>query len=295
MLGLFIATRAFFSELIACEIARISIVSANSYCWSQPTLELVNSDQLLARNDGTNVQYSMAYQLSFIVLIVQAFLFCLPYSIWRAIEAGIIKNYVTLLSSELARENNCALVASEIKAHTEKISKFVTGFFLYQVLNFAVALGQFFFVRNYMGGESVTSISEFLNVIATKPSERKDLMSMVKQFQLLDHYWILINYLFLQAFPKVVICDYHDYRNSSVQYQGQCILNLNAANEYVFVFVTIWIILALAWIGFGLLVNMILFLNRTLSVYMISQKTVMISLDAEVLKVLPSHVHGKTI
>jgi hypothetical protein len=81
------------------------------------------------------------------------------------------------------------------------------------------ALGQIFFVRTYMGGEFVTTINESLNVIATKPSKRSDLMSMVRQFELLDQYWILIYYLYSLAFPKIVTCDYQDYTNSTAQYR----------------------------------------------------------------------------
>jgi Innexin len=80
---------------------------------------------------------------------------------------------------------------------------------------------------------------------------------------------MLIYYL-LTGIPKIAICNYSDY-SAGKALSGQCIINANVANEFVFVLLTIWIVLTTAWTTARLLFNLVVYLWRGLTMYLESE------------------------
>ncbi|XP_031628467.1 innexin inx2-like [Contarinia nasturtii] len=228
-----VSSKQFFGEPIHCIVDEIPQKIIDSYCWFYSTYTLSNRMIGISGRDmlqpgvssdsaGFNdtVKYHSYYQWVCFTLLFQAFCSYLPYYIWKSFENGRIK----ALSEELkqpfledeAKTKRKAALIFYVKENLNNHSYYAYRFYLCELLNCAIAIGQIYLTNLFLGGAFLNYGIDVMRQDAAEPMTR--------------------------IFPKMTKCVFHKYGPSgSVQkFDGLCVLPVNVLNEKIYLFLWFW-------------------------------------------------------
>lgn len=227
-----VTSRQYLGDPIDCIVDVIPQKIMDTYCWFYSTYTLSNRLVGIAGRDmvqpgvashseyGDTVKYHSYYQWVCFVLFFQALASHIPRYIWKCFENGRIKvlseNLNRILTKKEVRDKQMVATVNYFNDNLNQQCFYAYRFFLCEVLNFAIAIGQIYITDVFLGGEF---LRYGLNVMQTYEI---DTMTRV--------------------FPKMTKCTFHKYGPSgSIQaFDGLCVLSVNILNEKIYLFLWFW-------------------------------------------------------
>lgn len=237
--SLFVTTKQYIGDPIACMIGDIPKDVINTYCWIYGTYIVTNKLQGKIGHDmiqpgisnqydgGKNEikNYTYFHWICF-VLMLQALLFYISYYIWKIWEGGRIKMLSTDLNIPITninyrRERKFAVI-DYLYENRHHHNIYLFRFIFCELLSLINIIAQIFFIDFFLDGEFRTYGFEVLKFTAMKPDNRFDPMARV--------------------FPKTSKCAFHKYGPSGniERLDGLCLLPLNMINEKIYIFLWFW-------------------------------------------------------
>lgn len=269
--ALFVGGNACVGDPIACwhpaHFTGAQVQYANSYCWIKNTYYIP-----MLKSIPVNAHKRKAFEITYyqyvpLILLLMAFMFKIPYVIWRyfsgysgielqkTVELTMRAHYVEegkrwdkineialdvdrWLESNRQYHWNC-LVRLKQKVLlmcfclNKREGTYLTG--LYIIVKFLYSInviGQFFLLDAFLGGFfsfwGMEAVYNLAHEQVTKESRR---------------------------FPRVTLCDFDIRQLQNIQaYTVQCTLPLNLFNEKIFLFLWFWFILVSIVTGFSVLI-----------------------------------------
>lgn len=179
--------------------------------------------------DKDKISYKAYYQWVPFVLFLQAMMFYLPHSIFKAWEGGkvraIIAGLNTLILDPNSRKDKERVLADYFVESLHSHNFWAMKMLFIEFLNLINVIGNIYFVDVFLGGEFSTYGTKVLNFLEADPEQRIDPMATV--------------------FPRVTKCSFYKYGPSgTVQtHDSICVLPINIINEKIYVFLWFWLII----------------------------------------------------
>lgn len=231
----------------------------NAYCWmySFTTPNLMNGKigtNLVAPGVGPYVEGEAYrkdfkyYQWVFFGLILQALFFHLPRDLWKMWDAKRLKTLSDVwhpkktddkekpdLKKNDDIKDQLLLCERDVKIRIDKLvdyfvrnlhhqNSYAIQFMICEALNFGNVVAQIYLVDYFLDGEFSTYGLEVLTFTEMQSEERYDPMNRI--------------------FPKITKCLFRKYgpSGSLENFDGMCVLPLNALNEKIYVVMWLWFV-----------------------------------------------------
>ncbi|XP_056644891.1 innexin inx2-like [Diorhabda carinulata] len=231
-----LTSKQYFGEPIDCDVEQRKEV-IDTYCWIHGTF-IINqnlNDPVLPglgiqRNDYPNDEPPTSrqtyYQWICLIFGVQAVLFYLPRYLWKACEAGRLKELIGEFGGAITSDKWNQMEKDKIVKHI------LDGTYVHNVYTF-----------RYCFCEVLNLVNVILNIcfmdwlITGQFSAYGIARATFKQVNPMD-----------KVFPKIAKCSYYRYGPSGDQqlFDALCILPLNVLNEKVFLILWYWLFILLA-------------------------------------------------
>lgn len=227
-----LSSYTYFGSPIRCIVQRDVASLMQNYCWYYGTHTLPNS---LLGDIGKNIiqpgvtsdskfnnsiKYHRYYQWVCLALCMNAVLSYLPRLIWKTLENGRLKKLCENLHDPTLKkdikEKRILGITTYFSFYVNQQSTYASNFFCCELLNFAVAIGQFYLTDRFLDGEFFNYGIDVIFNHTLQPMDR--------------------------IFPKITKCNFHLFGSSgSLQkYDGLCILTINIINEKIYLFLWFW-------------------------------------------------------
>ncbi|XP_055296476.1 innexin inx2-like [Sitodiplosis mosellana] len=232
--SILVTSRQYIGDPIDCIVEVIPQKIMDTYCWFYSTYTLSNRLIGIAGKDivqpgvashsefGDTIKYHSYYQWVCFALFFQAILSYIPRYIWKCFENGRIKVLADKLKEPLAKkedkDKHMVAMINYFKDNLNQQCFYAYRFFLCEVLNVAVAIGQIYFADIFLDGEFLWYGSNVMQ------QHEVDTMTRV--------------------FPKLTKCSFHKYGPSGTiqNFDGLCVLPVNIINEKIYLFLWFWFI-----------------------------------------------------
>ncbi|KAL5006065.1 hypothetical protein ScPMuIL_017223 [Solemya velum] len=256
--ALFVGGGQYVGDPIECwcpaEFTKPFIAYTKSYCWVKNTYFLPMHESIPTSIEEREDSEIVYYQWIPIILVFMAFMFKIPYIMWKMLNSfsGINLNKIVVLTANTQvgdakkrdgmvvnianyldkwlythrqyRNNIAVRVRKNVSAvgcflFNHREGTFLTGIYLLcKVFYLANVIGQFFILNGFLGGfYSLYGVEVLDNVVSNKVW-RESL-----------------------RFPRVTLCDFRIRQLQNIQrYTVQCVLPINLFNEKIFIFLWFW-------------------------------------------------------
>jgi len=258
-----LVTGDYFADPINCFTPGVQGKLLNHFCWIQGTFTLPKEQGGPHHGLGTDpysdpddVRYHAWYQWTAIMLFGQAFLFYLPFHIWKSLEKGHMQRLVQDLKGlaleymfdidDLENEEKVKFAAQRqalVRHFAHNLGKnnlYAGKYVLMEFANLINIIFQIYMMNVFLGGEFVLyGIKMFWN-ISGDYMKRTD--------------------IFTTIFPRVTKCTFHDYASAGIvnTKDAICVLPFNMVNEKIYMF--LWY-----WSGFLAIVTVLHFATRLMT------------------------------
>lgn len=230
--SILVTSNQYIGDPIHCIVDVIPKKVMDTYCWFYSTYTLSNHLNGIVGKDIVQpgvaadsvlndiIIYHRYYQWVCFMLFFQGICSFFPRYLWKSFENGRIK----MLSGDIKQpfvdgttenKQKRALI-TYIKDNLNKHSFYAWRFFLCELLNFLIAIGQIYVTDLFLGGEFITYGIDVMRENEADPMTR--------------------------IFPKMTKCSFYKYGPSgSVQnFDGLCVLPVNIVNEKIYLFLWFW-------------------------------------------------------
>jgi len=262
-LVLLISARQFFGSPIDCvvklpdeddETHHMEKV-INRYCWIHTTFSVVPAFRkevgkevpypgVDKRNPEDEIIHHAYYQWVWVVLLVQAIIFYLPYFIWKRTEHGLVRKLVTGLTGPVVepveRERRISDLGSYLcKSMHQHTYRFVI-YIITELLNLLNAVTQIVLIDRFLGGKFAGYGLEVIGF--------KDWADFPLQYDPM-----------MEVFPRMTKCTFHQFGPSGdlQRYDTLCVMPINIVNEKVFLFLWFWLYFLVALTGISLIYRLL--------------------------------------
>lgn len=208
----------------------------NNYCWVTTTYsnpqggaKNVQGKHNVYQGTGTdrdNKVYHAYYQWVALFLFMQGISFNVPHFLWSVWEDEKMDRItVTLRGRTLSvkEKNDQLAVLVEYVSETFHLHNlYAFKFFFCELLNIVNVIGQVYLTDRFLGGSFIQYGFDVFRWIGNDPEIRDDPL--------------------LRVFPRITICDFHQYGPSGTIeiHNAMCLLPQNNFNEKVFVTLWLW-------------------------------------------------------
>ena len=241
---LLVTARQFFGDPIDCVVNEKEEhfeKVINRYCWIQTTFSVesawhkpVGSEVAYPGVDKATpddvVIYHAYYQWVWLLLLLQAFLFYVPYIIWEQYEGNITNRLLNGLNSGVMSQTDRMNKISKVSEYLYRTKNHHTFRFLIytstEMLNLFNVVMQMLLLDRFLGGKFLNYGFQVFNFNGwTQFPLQYDPM--------------------MKLFPRMTKCTFHQFGSSGdiQKHDTICVLPINIVNEKTYLFLWFWLIL----------------------------------------------------